>query len=150
MVRQRVPRRQKLIEIGLDLFSHHVYEEVSIDDIAEIADISKGLLYYYFPTKHDFYVEVVRYAAEQLLAETQVDEQLEPEQRLRHSLNAYFSYVSRHANAYVTLLRGGVGTDAQIMNILNSVRQTFVQHILYSIVGDVALILPRICGGGKS
>ena len=56
MVRQRVPRRQKLIEIGLDLFSHHVYEEVSIDDIAEIADISKGLLYYYFPTKHDFYL----------------------------------------------------------------------------------------------
>ena len=139
MVRQRVPRRQRLIEVGLDLFCNRSYEEVSIDDIAEVADISKGLLYYYFPTKHDFYVAVVRQAAQQLLQETEPDEQLEPAERLRTSLNAYFSYVERHATAYIALLRGGVGVDTQVAGIMDTVRQTYIQRILRSIAGDVAL-----------
>ena len=139
MVRQRVPRRQRLIEVGLDLFCNRSYEEVSIDDIAEVADISKGLLYYYFPTKHDFYVAVVQQAAQQLLQETEPDEQLEPAERLRTSLNAYFSYVERHATAYIALLRGGVGVDTQVAGIMDTVRQTYIQRILRSIAGDVAL-----------
>lgn len=139
MVRQRVPRRQRLIEVGLDLFCNRSYEEVSIDDIAEVADISKGLLYYYFPTKHDFYVAVVQQAAQQLLQETGPDERLEPAERLRTSLNAYFSYVERHATAYIALLRGGVGVDAQVAGIMDTVRQTYIQRILQSIAGDVAL-----------
>ncbi len=123
----------------MDLFCNRPYEEVSIDEIAEIADISKGLLYYYFPTKHDFYAAVVRYAAEQLLQETMPDEQLEPMERLRASLSAYFSYVDRHAKAYLALLRGGVGVDTQVAGILDSVRQTYVQRILHNIAGGDAL-----------
>ena len=53
-IRVHIPRRQRLIEVGMDLFSHSSYEEVSIDDIAEVAGISKGLLYYYYPTKHTY------------------------------------------------------------------------------------------------
>jgi len=139
MVRQRVPRRQRLIEVGMDLFCNRSYEEVSIDEIAEIAEISKGLLYYYFPTKHDFYVAIVRYAAEQLLQETLPDEQLEPMERLRTSLNAYFTYVDRHAKAYLALLRGGVGVDAQVASIMDTVRQTYIQRILHNLAGNTPL-----------
>jgi AcrR family transcriptional regulator len=123
----------------MDLFFNRSYEEVSVDDIAEVADISKGLLYYYFPTKHDFYVAIVQYAAEQLLRETEPDQQLEPTERLRTSLNAYFSYVERHAKAYIALLRGGVGVDSQVVAIMDSVRQTYVQRILQSLMGEVTL-----------
>jgi AcrR family transcriptional regulator len=129
IVRKRVPRRQRLVEIGMDLFGHRSYEEISIDDIAAMADISKGLLYYYFPTKHDFYIAVIQYAAEQLLNETEPDPGLEPKERLRSSLKAYFSYVDRHAKAYVALLRGGVGVDAQVASIVDNVRQSYVQRV---------------------
>ncbi len=130
MVRKRVPRRQRLIEVGMDLFWDRSYEEVAIDDIAAAADISKGLLYYYFPTKHDFYAAIVQYAAEQLLRETEPDPTLEPMERLRASLNAYFAYVKRHAKAYIALLRGGIGVDAQIASIMDTVRQTCVQRLI--------------------
>jgi AcrR family transcriptional regulator len=113
----------------MDLFGHRSYEEISIDDIAAMADISKGLLYYYFPTKHDFYIAVIQYAAEQLLNETEPDPGLEPKERLRSSLKAYFSYVDRHAKAYVALLRGGVGVDAQVASIVDNVRQSYVQRV---------------------
>ncbi len=108
-MRKRVPRRQRLIEIGMDLFGNQSYEEVSIDDIAATADISKGLLYYYFPTKHDFYAAVVQYAAEQLLRETEPDPDLELMERLRSSLRAYFSYVDRHCEDVCSVAAGRHG-----------------------------------------
>ena len=139
MPRVRVPRRDRLIAVGMDLFCQRSYEEVAIDDIAEAADISKGLLYYYFPTKHDFYMAVVQYAAEQLLAATEPDATLEPTERLRTSLDAYFAYVERHARAYVSLLRGGVGVDEQVAAIIDNVRQTYIQRILQNMVPGIAL-----------
>ncbi|HEU5378415.1 MAG TPA: TetR/AcrR family transcriptional regulator [Ktedonobacteraceae bacterium] len=135
MTRKRIPRRQRLIEIGMELFWDRSYEEVAIDDIARAADISKGLLYYYFPTKHDFYAAVVQHAAEQLLQETEPDPALEPTERLRASLNAYFAYVKRHAKAYVALLRGGVGMDTQIAGIMDAVRQTYIQRLIQHVPG---------------
>ncbi len=132
MVRERVSRRQRLIEVGMDLFCKRTYEEISIDDIAEAADISKGLLYYYFPTKHDFYAAVVQHAAEQLLHATEAAsaERLEPLERLRAGLDAYFAYAEGHAQAYVTLMRSGVGADARVAAIIDAARQTQVQRVL--------------------
>ena len=63
-------RRAQLLELGLQLFSDHSYDELGVDDIARAAGISKGLLYHYFPSKRDYYVEVVRRAAGELLART--------------------------------------------------------------------------------
>lgn len=136
MVRERISRRQRLIEVGAELFCDQSYEEVAIDDIANAANISKGLLYYYFPTKHDFYIAVVQYAAAQLLAATEADPALEPMESLRTSLDAYFMYVERHAKAYISLLRGGVGVDEQVATIIEMVRQTYIQGILQSFVQD--------------
>ena len=51
-------RRAQLIELGTRLFSTRSYEDISIDDVAEQAGISKGLLYHYFGGKREFYVEV--------------------------------------------------------------------------------------------
>ncbi|MEM7676524.1 MAG: helix-turn-helix domain-containing protein, partial [Myxococcota bacterium] len=67
-------RRQQLLELGLRLFSERAYDDVSIDDIARAASISKGLLYHYFPGKRVFYVATVRAAAAQLLSRIVPDE----------------------------------------------------------------------------
>src|SRR5688572_23691931 len=63
-------RRAQLLALGLQLFTDHTYDELSIDDIAGAAGISKGLLYHYFPSKRDYYVEVVRMAAGHLVERT--------------------------------------------------------------------------------
>ena len=127
---KRKTRRERLIEVGLDLFSRHSYDEVAIDDIAAAAHISKGLLYYYFPTKHDFYLAVLRHSTNQLLELTEPDERLEPLERLRDGLLAYFTFAEMHARTYVALLRGGVGVDPQVAANLNQVRQTYVERVL--------------------
>lgn len=45
---QTEERRAQLLEASLVLFTERSYDDVSIDDIAESAGVSKGLLYHYF------------------------------------------------------------------------------------------------------
>jgi AcrR family transcriptional regulator len=52
-------RREQLLSVGARLFSESPYDDVWIEQVAEIAGVSRGLLYHYFPTKRDFFAAVV-------------------------------------------------------------------------------------------
>lgn len=136
-------RREQLLKVGTDLFSDRPYDEVSIDEIAAAAGISKGLLYHYFPTKHDFYVGAVRCAADELRELIEQDPALPKSEQLRLGLRAYFEYVEHHAAGYVTLMRGGIGTDPDVCAIVDGVRDYVVQLVVAAlqVEGDPAPVL---------
>jgi AcrR family transcriptional regulator len=127
-------RRQQLLELGLELFATQSYDELSIDEIAKRAGVSKGLLYHYYPSKRAFYVAAVREAARQFLEETDVDKHgtgAEPDpEGQRAGLQAFIDYVSRHRVVYTFLLRGGIGTDPEVADVLEQTREALVDRIL--------------------
>ncbi|MBK8695856.1 MAG: TetR/AcrR family transcriptional regulator [Deltaproteobacteria bacterium] len=123
-------RRAQLIAQGMAFFGTRPYDTVSIDDIAEAAGISKGLLYHYFPTKRDYYAAVLEAAAADLRAQTLVDPTLAPDVRMRAGLEAYLDFVKARGPAYVALMRGGIGSDPVIAGILDRVRGHFVDMIV--------------------
>ena len=49
----RSEKRQLIISVALELFANHGYSSTSISQIAENANISKGLLYNYFKSKEE-------------------------------------------------------------------------------------------------
>jgi len=123
-------RRRQLVALGIELFAARSYDEVSIDELAREAGISKGLLYHYFPTKRDFYVATVREAARQLLERTATPTGMDPLERLRAGLDAYLGYVIEHAPAYAALLRSGIGADAEVARIVDETREAFVTRLV--------------------
>ena len=124
-------RRRQLLALGTALFGSRPYDEVSIDEVARTAGISKGLLYHYFPTKRDFYVATVREAAAELVARTKRPEQMmNPLERLRTGLDAFFDYVAEHGAAYENLLRSGIGSDTEVAQILDETRETFSARLI--------------------
>jgi AcrR family transcriptional regulator len=123
-------RRAQLVRLGIDLFAARPYDDVSIDELARAAGISKGLLYHYFPTKRDFYVATVREGSAQLLARTDTPADLPPLERLRAGLDAYLDYVEEHAAPYAALMRGGVGADPEVARIVDETRDAFVGRFL--------------------
>jgi AcrR family transcriptional regulator len=127
-------RRQQLLDLGLELFGNQTYDDLSIDEIARRASVSKGLLYHYFPSKRAFYVASVREAARQLLEATDIDEHgtgpVPDPAGVRIALRAFLEYVSRRRVAYSFLLRGGIGTDREVAAIIESTRQTLVDRLL--------------------
>jgi AcrR family transcriptional regulator len=123
-------RRRQLVALGHELFSARTYDEVSIDELARAAGISKGLLYHYFPTKRDFYIATVREAAQQLLDRTDTPRQMEMGDRLNAGIAAWLDYVSGHGPAFISLLRSGIGADVEVARIVDQTREAFLERLL--------------------
>jgi AcrR family transcriptional regulator len=122
-------RRAQLVDLGLVHFGDRPYDEVSIDDIAAAAGISKGLIFHYFDTKKDFYAATVREAARRLLEKTELDASRPPLERLREGLDTYLGYVKGHGRAYVELLRSGTGVDPAIARVVEETRAEFLNRL---------------------
>ncbi|MCA9604070.1 MAG: TetR/AcrR family transcriptional regulator [Myxococcales bacterium] len=123
-------RRAQLLELGLRLFAEHAYDDVSIDDIASAAGISKGLLYHYYGGKRAFYVACVSHAAERLVERTHMPDTIPEPERARAGLEAYFDYVEEHETAYVALMRSGIGNDPEVAQIVENTRTRIVERAL--------------------
>jgi AcrR family transcriptional regulator len=100
-------RKQQLIGVALDLFGRRSPDEVSIDEIAMAAGISRPLVYHYFPGKQSLYEAALRRAADELAGVF-----LEPcegplSARLLRVMGRYFDFVDAHGTGFCGLLRGG-------------------------------------------
>ena len=129
-------RREQLLELALEVFADRTYEEISIDEIAQKAGISKGLLYHYFPGKRAFYVAAVRHAAEELLSQTagRVEEAREAgaaqADLLRTGLHAYLDFIEERATTFLFLMRGGMAGDPEVRAALDETRNAFMEVML--------------------
>jgi len=123
-------RRAQLLALGLQLFADRSYDEISIDELASAAGISKGLLYHYFTSKRDFYISCVRMSAEQLVERTKPPDTLEPLEQLRRGLEAYLDFVEEHGRSYAALFRAGIGTDEEVAAIIDDTRATILQRLV--------------------
>jgi AcrR family transcriptional regulator len=123
-------RRRQLLEVAVPIVCQVSYQELSLDEVAEAAGISRPLVYRYFPTKRALYVEALRFAAEQLLELVERAAVGEAEEALRAGLDTYLGYVEERAAAYRTILRGDLGGDREVIAIVDGVRQAIYQRVL--------------------
>jgi AcrR family transcriptional regulator len=126
-------RRIKLIELGIQFFSTRSYEDISIDDVAVAAGISKGLLYHYFRSKQEFYVETIRAASLHLRRLTEPDPKLAPPERLRAAIDAHLAYVQAHSRAYAAIYRSGVAVAPDVGGILEEHRESVMRNFLHDL-----------------
>lgn len=129
-------RRAQLLALGMRLFAERTYDEISMDDLAREAGVSKGLVYHYFKTKRDFYVAGLREIARDLLDKTtRHAPDLPPLDRIRQGVDAYLDHVKAHARAFVALMRGGIGSDPEVAGVIEGVRASYVDRFLNDIAG---------------
>lgn len=110
-------RREQLLAIGTRLFAARPYDEVWIDEVAEIAGVSRGLLYHYFATKRDFFEAVLRVQTEHVLHVTAPDPSLPLADRLTKGLDAYLDYVETHPDGYRVIHRAAMSIDEGIRQV---------------------------------
>lgn len=123
-------RRTQLLELGRELLNTRRYDEISIDDIAQAAGISKGLLYHYFPSKEDFFVAGVERGSAQLLAACDPDPTLSHAQQLVLGIRGYLDYVERNAFSYLNLFRGETATLPGIQRVCEHTREALAGRFL--------------------
>jgi AcrR family transcriptional regulator len=124
-------RREQLIAVAQELFSQRPPGDVSIDDIATAAGISRPLVYHYFPGKHSLYDEVVRRAADELTRRFTEPREGPLGARLLRVLGRFFDFVDEHGPGFEALLRGGSSiTSERATAMIDEVRQAAYDHML--------------------
>ncbi|MGW3149085.1 TetR/AcrR family transcriptional regulator [Streptomyces sp. NPDC001177] len=133
-------RRQQLIGVALELFSRRSPDEVSIDEIASAAGISRPLVYHYFPGKLNLYEAALKRAAEDLAGRFQEPHDGPLGARLLRVMRRFFDFVDEHGPGFSALMRGGpavsVGGAHSMSHVsatnalIDSVRQAAYEQIL--------------------
>ncbi|MGB8944339.1 MAG: helix-turn-helix domain-containing protein, partial [Streptomyces sp.] len=69
--RKRVPRQereQQIIDVAVTVFAKRGYHAASVDEIAELAGISKPMVYLYLDSKEGLFLACLRREADRLVA----------------------------------------------------------------------------------
>ncbi|MGW1075188.1 TetR/AcrR family transcriptional regulator [Streptomyces sp. NPDC002537] len=124
-------RRTQLIAAALALFAHRAPEDVSLDEVAAAADVSRPLVYRYFPGgKPQLYEAALRSAADDLqlcFAEPQTGPLTG---RLAAALDRYLAFVGEHDAGFSALLQGGsVAETSRTGAIVDGVRRAAAEQV---------------------
>jgi AcrR family transcriptional regulator len=122
-------RRRQLIGIGLQMLASRPIHQITIDDVARSAGISRSLLFHYFPTKQDYYVAVVRAASRRLLRRIAPDHDSPAGTQIRAIVDEYVSYLQRRREPYIALFRSP-GADDWVRSIHEETLDALARRVI--------------------
>ncbi|MFN8099431.1 MAG: TetR/AcrR family transcriptional regulator [Dermatophilaceae bacterium] len=105
-------RRRQLLGIGLRKFVDRPVQELSLDEVAAEAGVSRGLLFHYFPTKTAYHEAVVAAAGRRVLRTVRPDAGVTGEAAVRQIVERYFAQIARRREFYVAFVYGRLGAAA--------------------------------------
>jgi AcrR family transcriptional regulator len=99
--RIRQATREQILKTALSLFCDKGYYATSIEEIAKLAGISKGLLYHYFNSKAEVLAALVDLRIDEvLLVMNAAREQPTPAEQIRHIVEGALADVQRQPDVF--------------------------------------------------
>ncbi|QNE74961.1 TetR family transcriptional regulator [Streptomyces finlayi] len=125
-------RRAQIIGAALGLFAHRAPDEVSLDEVAAVAGVSRPLVYRYFPGgRQQLYEAALGSAADELTLCFTEPTVGPPTERLSRVLDRYLAFVDEHDAGFSALLQGGsVADTSRTTAIVDGVRRAAAEQIL--------------------
>lgn len=130
-------RRTQLLDIGSRLFAERPYDEVWIEEVADLAGVSRGLMYHYFASKRDFFAEIMRVESARILEITAPDVSLPVTEQVAAGLDAYIRYAIEHEHGVRAINRGAMLGDSEIQAILGDELEVQQQRILAALPTEI-------------
>ncbi|HYQ34102.1 MAG TPA: TetR/AcrR family transcriptional regulator [Lapillicoccus sp.] len=123
-------RRRQLVAIGLSKIVETPIQDLSLDDVAAEAGISRGLLFHYFPTKTDFYLACIAAAGRRMLRTTAPDPDVPPEEQVETVTRPMVEQIERRRDFYLALVHGHGVADPRVSEVMESVRDGSTDRVV--------------------
>ncbi|SFK60067.1 TetR/AcrR family transcriptional regulator [Geodermatophilus ruber] len=123
-------RRAQLVAIGLELLPTTPVQELTIDEVARRAGISRSLLFHYFPSKRDYYTAVTRAAADLLRAHLTPRPGAPPQEQAAGMLDRYVGWVETYRESHIAFVRGAAGGDPWVAEVYEETREALVDLVV--------------------
>src|SRR3954466_15035097 len=137
-------RRQQLLDAATELFAERAYDEVSVEDIAKAAGVTRGLVHRYFGGRKDVYLALL----EQL--ETQREDAIRPPEgrsahaRVNDSVSRWLDWTEANRTLWLaTIARGEDMTDPDVSRIVTELVRRAAAP-LAAFHPDIAKAPPRL------
>lgn len=103
----RSVRERQILDAAVEVFAAHGFHPASMDEISEVAGISKPMIYAYLGSKDELFVACIQREAARLIEAigAAVEEDLSPDEQLWRGLRVFFDYVHRNRPSWTVLHR---------------------------------------------
>ncbi|GAB2913050.1 TetR/AcrR family transcriptional regulator [Streptomyces mayteni] len=152
--RRRLPRsvrEQEILDAALKVFAKRGYRAAVVDEIAELAGISKPMVYLYLGSKEGLFIACVRRESARMVAAFReaADAGGAPEGRLWSGLAAFFRHVAEHRDSWVVLHRQAPEQGEAIANELAAARRSVMAEVTGLISAGIAVAGGRVRLGAE-
>jgi len=129
----RAVREQQMLDAAVSAFSRRGYHAASMDEIAELAGISKPMVYAYLGAKEDVFAACIRREADRMMAAiaAQAQDDLPSDEQLWRALQAFFRFVDEHRDSWSMLYHQARGEGGSLATELDSIRDRIVGLVCY-------------------
>jgi len=117
-------RRDQLMQFAATRFAEQGYHPTSVSEIVAGLGVGKGVFYWYFSSKEELFVEILREAQHDLRRRQQraISEEADPVVRIEMGLRAAVSWVAEHHDLF--RLFEFAATDEQFSKSMRAGRAT--------------------------
>jgi AcrR family transcriptional regulator len=132
----RSVREQLILRVSGEVFADGGYERTSMDRIAELAGVSKPMLYAYFGSKEGLYLAYIERTGGELVQRlVQADRQQSGERRLRAVIGEFLAFVEEHGDGWTVLFRE-LNTSRPVAEQVARLRGEIVGEVRRMLEGD--------------
>jgi AcrR family transcriptional regulator len=126
----RDARREQLVDIALPLAAEQGVSAFSLDELARRADVTRNLLYHYFPRgRADILVAVGERAGHELTDDWVTDETIPLPERMATNFQRFIAHSEEPSDAWVVHRLGRASTEPELHAIIERFEDVIVSGI---------------------
>jgi AcrR family transcriptional regulator len=116
-------RREVLVRVGVELLATRPWDDLTMTEIAGIAEVSKALLYQYFSTKRELYVAAVRAVLDDAREAVGAAEG-------EAAIAAFVGWAEGDERAFRALLQAAASVDPDVRALVAAARREAVARVV--------------------
>ncbi len=137
----RTDRRAGLLDAARSAFVTQGYHATAMDDIADLAGVSKPVLYQHFPGKLELYLALLAESVEALVAVVQdaLSGTDDNKDRVHRAVEAYYGFVADNGQAYRLIFESDLRGQPQVEEIVDRATDSCIAAITDTITTDTGV-----------
>src|SRR6059058_6338124 len=127
----RLARRRQLLAAAQEVFVAQGYHAAAMDEIAEVAGVSKPVLYQHFPSKLDLYLALLDASCERLIevVEEALGSTEDNSARVVATMGAFYDFVNSASGEFRFVFESDLTGDGQVQKRLWEVNNQIADAI---------------------
>lgn len=131
-------RRDQLLGAARETFGRNGFTNTSMNDVANVAGVTKPVLYQHFDSKHDLFHEVLATTAQALVKRMQrsVASAQSGREKVELAASEYIGFFAEEPSRFNVLFGDGVRSEKRFRSELKTLEDTFVFSVAEHIAID--------------